>query len=161
MGHSYYHRPDSERLQKHLYLARGCGGKVDAARFRNMTQCRHIDFPQDKYRRNSPVYYCKGGGGKTKKPRLADYRKTNKCAANEDFVDQRVHHPAEFARDVQSSGNGTVEHIGYGRSDKNNEGDIKKESPALGIRWGSVENHNKENKGQAKPGKSQDVRNIP
>ncbi len=145
MSHLYYHRSDSERLHKHLYLARECSGKVNTAGFRNVAQCGYISFPGYEYSHNRPVYYRKCGGGETKKLRLADYSETDKRTADKDFVGQRVYHSPEFARDVQSSGDGAIDHIGQARNDKDNKGDIKKERFALGIKRGCVENHNKEN----------------
>ena len=100
MSHLYYHRADSKGLHAHLDLAGDGGGKVDAASFCNMTQHGNISFPGYEYSCNGPMYYCKWGFSEIKKLGLANYCKTNKGAADKDFVGQRVYHSAELADNV-------------------------------------------------------------
>ncbi len=129
MGHLYDDRADGERLNKHFYFAGGRGGKVDAPGFGNVTQCGNVNFSKDENAGHRPKDYFQGGFGQIKKLRLADYGETNKGAADQNFVSQRVHHSAELTGNIELAGYFAVNNIGKAGNDKKDEGNIQKERP--------------------------------
>ncbi len=82
----------------------------------------------------------------------------DECTADEDFVGERVEHSAEFAGDVEFSGDGAVDDVCEAGDYKNGEGGIEEECPVVGA--GGVKEHNEKQYGQDEPAKGQYVRNL-
>lgn len=104
MSHLYNHRTDGKGLQDSLDLASGDGRKDEAASFCNVAYYGNVSLSKDEYTGHRPVNCCQCTSAETKQNRLTNYRKTDKCATDKDFVNEWVCHSPQLAPGLESSG---------------------------------------------------------
>jgi hypothetical protein len=103
MSHLDNHRADGKGLQNSLDLSSGDCGKDKASGFCKVAYYGDVSFSNDEYTSHRPVNRCQCSSTEPKKSWLANYRKADKGATDEDFVSEWVCHSSQLAPSIEFS----------------------------------------------------------
>lgn len=123
-----------------------------------MTQYGDISLSEDEDGGDGPSDGDLRGDGQVEEQGLAYNCEADKCAADEDFVGERVEHSSELACDAEFSGDGAIGDIGKARDDEDDECDVEEEGAVVHV--GRIQDHQEEDDGEDEPAEGQDVRNL-
>ena len=150
---------DGEALDKHFDFACSDGAKVDTFCLGEVSQDSYIALPENEDGGDGPTDNVEGGRREVEEEfGLADDGEADKCAADEDFVNEGVEHPAEFAGDVESSCDGAVDDVGKAGDNEDYKSGIDERGFIEGVR--GIEKHSEEVNGPDEPAKGKYVWNL-
>ena len=151
-------RPGIEQIHDLRTSSRRFETEVDAFGLRGVTEDGYISLSANQDGGDTPADYAHIRFGNGKEGRFVNNCETDKCAADEDFVGERVEHPAEFAGDVELSGDGTVDNIGNCGDEKDYKSCVESKSSLFSVR--DIEEHAQEKYSQHEPAEGQYVGNL-